>query len=437
MSKVSRDQAWGTILDDDPNIMRCIDSVGYFDLDAATIKQHMEPRLACKVDFRKQIPKPLAARNLSVLSIKNGLYRLARTDPFLDVKQSLFDRQMDTRAFTIPEHIEVLSINSISSESKALDAAYLSGMLDWVFEDSVDLVIRGRERAGKFRFSLPTQSGPVEDMDYDIEGTQLEVDGGYEGRRGLYLIEAKTCGTKSDDNINLRQLLYPQLHYAKNVVEKKFVKTYALFYEHGSQIFHFLPLSTNFSSRHVSTYRLDQSIQAYKRAILRTTDHEEEDLWTQIRQLPISPGRVKRSAPFPQADDFEKIYSSFKQLAIHETQSKTNLFLHYNITERQYAYYGNVLIWLGLADLDTHTQEYTITNFGKEIRDLCARDALFRLAEIIFSEEIPNLILHERMIPSKADWGRNDLSPQTRRRRAGTIKQWVQYFRTNLRPRFV
>jgi hypothetical protein len=38
-----------------------------------------------KIDFRQNLPKIMDKNDLSILAIKNGLYRIAKTDPFIDI----------------------------------------------------------------------------------------------------------------------------------------------------------------------------------------------------------------------------------------------------------------------------------------------------------------------------------------------------------------
>ena len=178
--------------------------------------------MACYIDFREHRPISFRDHNLSILATANGIFRLARTDPFVDFSLRENERSHRLPEFKIPNDVTLLSPDNLSSESKALDAALVSGILDEVFEDEVSLVIRGREFSTKFSFSLPVvDSEKNELIKYEIDRVQIEVDGGYEGSRGLYLVEAKcTSTTEQQTGMNSRQLLYPHLNYASKSGKK-------------------------------------------------------------------------------------------------------------------------------------------------------------------------------------------------------------------------
>ena len=242
------DYAWVKILEEVGAISE-IDRKDYCDIESKDIKKYREPRLACKIDRRQNTPKPLREENLSVLAIKNGCYRLARTDPFVEVDEQKCRSSKPSDCF--PLHTQVLTRKNLSSESKALDAAFISGMLCAVTGDKpLSLVLRGREYCNPIEFSLPGIKAGQRAVDYKAEKVQVEVDGGYEGKAGIHLFEVK-CGLV--DNINLRQLLYPQLHY-KNL-HKKPVKAYLMFYDRSNGYFHFFRFKGANGRHHFSDYR--------------------------------------------------------------------------------------------------------------------------------------------------------------------------------------
>ena len=131
-------------------------------------------------------------------------------------------------------------------------------------------------------------------QNYPISSVQIEVDGGYEGPTVLALIEAK-MGTA--DNMNMRQLIYPHVNFES--ITKKTVKTFVMFYETGS-IFTFIPMvyANGIAS-------LDY--QATKKYKLTKAATKKQSPRTPTATL-LKPGH---KAPFPQADDFEKVLFGF------------------------------------------------------------------------------------------------------------------------------
>ena len=419
------DHAWEKILEDvSRELKRGLARDGFFDLDSGQIKRYREPRLACKIDFREQIPKPLKDQGLSVLAIENGKYRLARTDPFLGIcipPENLSPNE----SFPIPRHIEALSSDRISSESKALDAALASGMLRRVFGEDVDLVLRGREYCKPIEFGLQ-DTKKDRTIRYQADKVQVEVDGGYEGERQVHLVEAK-MGTAS--NMNLRQLLYPQLHY-QNLFGKK-VRTYVLLYELGLRKFHFYRFDL------AEDYRLN-----YRQCALIGQLLEQPRTWEDICAVPVNPDLTNPDAPFPQADDFDKVVLAFWKLASlgAGSISKEDMFSNHDITPRQFSYYASVLVWMRLVEKVSGSGQpvrYCLSETGKRLSDESERGLLFSMAQIVFSNEVCHLFLTQDAPPvSREIRKRHRLEGEsTFMRRMRTVKSWRQYFQRIFPPR--
>ncbi|MDO9033994.1 MAG: hypothetical protein Q7U51_02155 [Methanoregula sp.] len=76
-----------------------------------------------------------------------------------------------------------LDVRNLSSESQALDFAYLVSLLrTFTSEKELNLTIRGRQRSEKFQVAIPG-SGHVA----EVKGVQIEVDAGYESPERIYL----------------------------------------------------------------------------------------------------------------------------------------------------------------------------------------------------------------------------------------------------------
>ncbi len=415
MSNTANDQVWEKILED-LAVVSVVNRQGFCDISSDAIKQHKrEPRLACKIDFRQHRPKPLERENLSVLAIKNGYYRVARTDPFIDIDWGQLTQSGQIQKRTLPDHIQVLSADHLTSEPKALDAAMVAHMLKEVFDDEVDLVLRGREYSDAISFNLPDlQNNKVT---YPIQHVQIEVDGGYEGSKGIYLIEAKIS---KSDNMNLRQLLYPQLHYQKRFPNKK-VQTYVMFYEPGARNFHFLPFIVlgdeyDFDRGGYRCFTLNQETEHYT--------------WNGLQTTQIDLQKTNVNVPFPQADKFDKILAIFYKLAQRELLNKEELFSDYDIAPRQFDYYANVLLWMRLAKRGEN-QSYSLTAKGKRLSTKFEVDVLYKMAQIVFSNDLCNGFLKSENPVVPIDIRRrNGLNAETTyERRLQTVRSWRKYFR--------
>jgi len=180
-----------------------------------------EPRLLCKQDTRESRPEIFKEMGLFILPKKNGQYLILKGEGYVDipeitsepeVHQSILDFQLETTGVG-------------NSEMQHLDFAYASSIIRTFTEDpSLVLTIRGRKYTPEFTFKV----GPYE---ITTKSVQTEVDGGYEGRNSVVLVEAKNSHA---DNEIIRQLYYPyrqwQEHTNKKVTTLFFLRIEDLFY---------------------------------------------------------------------------------------------------------------------------------------------------------------------------------------------------------------
>ena len=368
---------------------------------------------------------------LSVLAVKNGVYRVATTDAFLNISDSQLSQTRNLHRnlenqFQLPDHINALSVQDLTSESKALDAAYLSGMLDAVFDDQVSPVLRGREYSINFDFDLADSVVGGRSITYEVDGVQLEVDGGYEGRNGLYLVEAKNRAVF--ENMNLRQLIYPYFHYRKKLNLKKPVYVYILFYDAVSIGFSFFPL------KEISQQLLDpDGLLDYERTSyceLRSQDTPSCGSFLDLLLVRVDENLTDRETPFPQADDFERVYAIFRDLidAGPSGIALADLFRDYSVVPRQWDYYFNVLRWMRLA---ARKGELVVVSaigvkLWGETRD--ARATVFQMASIAVSNELVHAILHKQSISDVVRYRQRLDADSTFYRRIQSIQSWLRYF---------
>ena len=399
--KISTNNSWVNIFDT-YKILADIKSTGFSDITADQIKavDGKEARLMTKVDFRENLPTIMSDEGLSILAIKNGLYRIAKNDPFIDINEKIATKIID-----IPTPKNLISIDpfNIKSESGALDIAHISKMCEETFEEETELSIRGRLR-GQLDFN-------IDRTPYHIDGVQIEVDGGYEGNNNIHLIEAK-IGFRN--NINIRQLLYPQLYWEKEIKKVKEIKSY-VFYLHND-IFRFIP------------YIYDGKI-GY-------ADHSEEKAFRfieptskfSIYDITINESLIDNSVPFPQADKFEKIQDMLFVVYKSDCINKYELSLEFDIVSRQIDYYFNVLKWLKVCKEEDEC--LVLTETGKKIIELPFRKRIEELAKIVFSHPITNNYLHNKPISNVLFAKYRMNSESTQRRRLQTINAWISYFKS-------
>ena len=389
------------------DILGHIGRSGYFDITAPQIKKHgdqREPRLMTKVDFREHLPGIMADNDLSILAVSNGSYRIARTDPFIDVAETLPSR---ITTLTFPRDLLTLTPAGISSESNALDIAFVSGILDEVFQERTVLTIRGRFRATiPFDFSL-------NGVDYPVSGVQIEVDGGYEGEGSINLVEAKIG---SRNNISVRQLLYPELYWRKRVCAKKRIRTFIFYYQ--EPFFRFIPFVVDG----------DRMFADHSRECAFTFQEQEERIDLYSIEARERDDLVNLDAPFPQADKFDKVLAMLTAIDSQGPVAKKELTLDFDIVDRQIDYYYNTLKFMGLADSDR--ENIWLSERGREIARFPHRKKLQEMSRIIFSEPIFNSALKRGVdaVDTRlfSRWG---VGGSTIPRRKKTVRSWIEYFR--------
>jgi hypothetical protein len=380
---------------------------GHFDINAPQIKRygdHREPRLMTKVDFREHLPRIMADNGLSILAISNGSYRIARTDPFINVTETIPSR---ITTVTFPNDLLTLTPSGISSESNALDIAFVSGMLNQVFQEKTALTIRGRFRATiPFEFSL-------NGVEYPVNGVQIEVDGGYEGEETINLVEAKIG---SRNNINVRQLLYPELYWRKRIGAAKRIRTFIFYYQ--EPYFRFIPFVVDGA----------RMIADHSNELAFTFQEQEERFDLYAIEARQRDDLVNLDAPFPQADKFDKVLAMLTAIDSQGPVAKKELTLDFDIVDRQIDYYYNTLKFMGLADSDRDT--IWLSGLGRKIAGLPHRKKLQKMARIVFSEPIFNRALKSGVDAVDGSlflrWG---VSGSTIPRRKKTVKSWAEYFR--------
>ena len=384
------------------HLLKEVNNNGYVDITADQIKavDGKEPRNLTKIDFREKLPTIMKEENLSILAIKNGLYRIAKNDPFINIEEEISIRIIE---LSPPTGIISVDPYNIKSESAALDISAISDMHNIVFGEESKLTIRGRLR-GSLNFNIGLTP-------YNIEGVQIEVDGGYESNSSIHLIEAKIG---YNNNINIRQLLYPHLFWEEEINRRKEIKSY-VFYLHGD-IFRFIPY--------------------YYNGAIGYADHSEEkafrfrplvDTAFSLYNIQIDQTKIDTTKPFPQADKFENINTMLITISENTCLNKEELKAYFAIVDRQIDYYFNVLMWLKLCYEEDNCLH--LTPIAEQIINLPFRERMKEIAKIVFAEPIMNAVLNNRDPNLQIFSYYNVNSDSTIHRRLQTVKAWVNYFK--------
>lgn len=425
-------EAWNQVFQT-LHLLDTIETKGYVEISATTLKEigKREPRLLAKHDTIQSRPDIFKKHHLSILPIKNGEYVIYRDgetksyfqykDIFDDVPWELYDPSPESDA------IETLQIGSISSEFQAIDYANIASLLKtFTNESQLHLTIRGRLHSGNFSLQLPESNNQIV-----VDGVQIEVDSGYEGQNGIYLIEAK-IGKR--DDFHIRQLYYPWKEWS----EKANKPIIPIFFVYSNGIFY------------LSKFKFGERFGELEITELRSFSINEDpkldvNLEGLLSSIPVDACEPEL-IPFPQANDVDKIIDIIT-LYGEDLKTKDQISEFFEFDERQGDYYANAAAYLDFLQRDpNNTSSFLLTDYGKEIKRCSNRRCRNRLF-IIQLLKRPSFrsaiqLLRESGFNPK-DIDSTDLAriieennPRynlvTSKRRASTVKAWMKWISVNV-----
>ncbi len=423
---MERDEAWKRVFERLP-VLETLQRDGIFYVTADELKAHggREPRLMAKVDALAQRPAILAEHELAIFPVRNGRYAL-----FPDPDQKSFFRfsgeaEAPLRPFRSKVDLNLYDTfprNQEASESQALDFAYLSTLLpNFCGEPDIRLTLRGRFFSGGFQFHTPMRGCEVA-----VDRVQIEVDAGYEGTHGIYLIEAKR-GRR--DNFHIRQLWYPWLHWSSRTHKR--VTPIFFTYSNGQYFLSEFSFGEQFGDLQVvrnRAYCLDESPLA------------ELDFQRLLQDIPAG---HEPPDSFPQANDVDKLVDMVQAMQ-DAPITKSDIAELFEFDDRQGDYYGNAACFLGLAR--RVDGGFLGTEAGLEFGHLRSRAArTSRLVAILIGiptmREAIQLLVEKGFQLEKISKDalaalirkRSGLSGSTPERRASTLRAWLGWIMGNVK----
>lgn len=413
------DTAWETLFAR-YHILDEISKAGMFRISADQIKAEREPRLMTKFDHRVNLPSIFKANDLAILPVTRGDYVISRFSAYHDFERCAFEYQR----VNLPSGIQSLLPQYLVSEAIALNCANACGILEDFLEDE-DLVptVSGRMSSGEFRFTISTGKGQ---QAIDVRNSQIEIDAAYEGRSCLALFEAKR---DISNDFLVRQLYYPFRAWRGRVTKK--IKPVFLVFSNG--VFYLYQYEFTDPQNYNSLSLIKQ-----KNYIL-SPEITLADIEAIMENTPICP---EAEVAFPQADSMKRIVNLMEMLSERD-MTKQDITNRYIFRERQTNYYTTAGHYLGFIEKGERRSDglvyFALSDAGHRVMKMPYRERQIAIAAAVlrhraFREtlkmylqygEMPGRNMIVQMMQNCGVY--NVGSPETFKRRASTIRGWVEW----------
>lgn len=363
-----------------------------------------DARFLAKIDSREDLPLIFKERGLFLLPTKNGKFLILKGEGFCDIENmsaTIFD-------FETKLKFELLSSRIGDSEMQHLDYSFNTGLLQHHYNvPGLHQTIRGRKYTPAFYFYFNTQR-------IDVEGVQIEVDGGYEGEKLLALIEAKNIKT---NNFVIRQLYYPFRTWKHNIPKKNINLS---FFSHNNGIY----TLHDFIFSDPNNYN---SVKQLRTSHYRIVSSKKIDDF----KLPLNPSGKNI---VPQADDLNKVVELVQKVAkgTADSQSMADAF---GFDKRQSSYYREAAEALGFVCMEKN--EYYLSEVGENLISKKGEERTNFLADQIvnipiFFEIFSRLSGKQTKITKhqlvEIIINVSHLNSTTANRRSSTILSWLKWF---------
>lgn len=441
--KGKNDLAWEKLFEED-QLLSKIEAEGEFIIDSKRINKVREARLMTKFDSREDLPKIFKENKLSILPISRGGYKVGKFDIFHNFEDYDTPQRKDRiQEKQFPSFIETIDPNLIKTEPTAIYCANLCSILShFTGAEQLHSTISGRMGSGDFDFQI-RELNKV--FDFEVKGFQIEIDAGYESHDSIFLVEAKN--TLSRDFV-VRQLYYPYRTW-HNKIKTKDIRNIYLTYSNG--IFYIREYVFEEIHNPMSIKLLGSSRYSIITKEL-TVEYLKELSNKKLPKL------NSQGAPFPQADDFNKVVNLCEELAKRyssnlnedsDESSRTGLYKKeiaeiYDFADRQADYYANAAKYLGLVSINRGLVSLTI--LGLEVIQLPLTTKQIKFAELILSSKpfakvldfyIKNAgilsIEDVQNIVEACKIENLNTEANTFKRRCLTVKSWVEWVFTQVK----
>ena len=368
-----------------------------------------EPRLMAKMDTIEDMPKVFQENGLFLLPVSRTRYAIVRGDGFHSLEEAAKPEVHRTR-FRFPTSVE-----GVRSEGAFLDYALSSGVLErFTGSERLYLVARGRRTTPRFSFDFHSTQ-------VQVDGAQLELDGGYESLDGdsMISVEAK-IGIPS--SFNIRQLYYPFRTFGL----KKPVRNLFFVYEPKSMGYLFWEYEFVPESRY-------EGIRLARQGSFEVKVEDAVSVKTFKNVQPT----IKQ---VPQADSVDKIMAfPFRVAEGFDTSEKIKEV--FGFTVRQSSYYRQAAEILGLVAMN-QSNKYFLTEEGERYIRLPTEERVRQMCRMLLSYSLMSKVWARLSVDSMAVVPKEEVAALVKResrlggttppRRAQTIVAWLRWIQNHL-----
>ncbi len=419
--KTKNDNAWEQLFNR-YSILEEVNKNGQFIISSAQINKFRESRLMAKFDQSINLPQIFLAHKLSILPVSRSEYIIAPIDTHYHVTYGTIPPE----PAQLPSGIKSIDYSNLYSEAIALNWAFNDGIIDEMVEEKTFHTVSGRMSTTKFNFSISSTIADRAPLQINVDNSQCEIDGGFEGEQYFVLIEAKNYAV---DDFLIRQLYYPYRLWSSKL-SKKVIPILMTF---SQDVFDFFIYEFATETEYNSITLVKQ--KRYAIAPEEITTGDVAGLLSQINVVPEPQG-----IPFPQANRFDRVVDLLSLLAV-KPLTKDEITENYEFDARQTNYYTDAGRYLGLIDksTDSVTREVTFS-LTDEARLILSKKPKQKHLELIRKilehnvyQSVFQLALQQGKIPEKDEISQIIVDSQininstTAQRRASTVHSWIQW----------
>lgn len=371
--RMSIEEAWTKLLMR-YNIIQEVRQNGIFNITSAQINDYKEARLMAKWDSSESLPNALKSNKLNILPDSRSSYVIS--DFILYKEFPELTEKVEQMTQVQLGNYETIDINNITSETSAINILVLSGILDDFLEASDTVAtFNGRMGTGCFNFEVDSYSNIKRRI--SVNNAQCEIDGGFENSTEVVILEAKNVLHK---DFHIRQLYYPYRLWSAKVSK---------------------PIRLIFSVYSNMIYRLFEykfnSIEDYSSIeLVRTKNYSLQDIHISLEDLievrlntivTKSDNINESTTPFIQADSVNRLISLLENME-NNPMTAEQIIVLMDFVERQYNYYVNAGIYLGIFERKIENKTIVLSNIGILLCSMTYKERQLKLVSLMLEHQI-------------------------------------------------